>query len=1013
MADLSLVRRNIRRMVDGNASDSEISDYLKMEGVTPDALRSAGKPEASAWDAPNRFMRRFNDTLMFGFGDEYTAAAKTLGGNKSYGENLKQSRAELSEAKQNMTLADVIPDTAGMVVSGAATLPMGITKSIMEKLATSPPAREVAKRVAQTIAPQTARQVAGEATRVGGLYGSIAGYGAGEGTGFEQAGSVAAGTAGGAILGRAIPSVAQGVSKYAVAPIANAMRRGRDTFGQGPRHINRMFEDADVPVFGPALAENGTVPVTAKALTRSAVGKPLRDAAQRTNDGIEARMRDSMVDAGGGRSAHDTGDAVQKELRHQLTQRSIPHDAMRAKGQNSSIRSLRELEDIAQVTSDGLPIAPTVARIPSKPVKPVEPVYPSRSDVTTPDVAPDFPPPRIAQPPKATKVDPPESLVRREAMHKAEAERLTKEYNSLNQSYRKEYDDIITRLKANGVDNPDQVKWGSLSNQHRWNVFMRDTLATGKGSKESIERAVRDFDAFNKRYETDGLGNLKGLRTQIERHRAGREAMAKAAADKVRNAESKQASEAFRKADDDARMGTSADRAAAITAAHKKKIAAQESAYSVRAREAETTAAKKTADLEAKAAQTADDATRSTQHKSDRDFQRDIDKGDYSKTFGGTKETYPTEFDAGHTLAQRKFYPPHGKSPKLNLMSEKTQTRKMLGTILSEAKRARTVQTDDINSPEFQAYLAKRIGRESVDALYASSKGGGMSLDGVRQLTTRVREASDAEPGFRKASDAVVKRIQRALRADYHIKLATGNDKGAAQLAHVVDQRYAAFTKELKKPLRKVFGEDVTPEQALDRLLKSAQKEGGDEQLLKSFFRIYQEKGDRKQATVAVLTPMMRDGMESFSKGWGKLSDSAKDVIYAGTTKGLREDHQRLVNIYKTMEPYRTAGGNTGNSIDIGQPSNWIMGATLVSNLPAGIAAVVGSHATARMMASPKFVAWLTKIPSVAQKAKSRTQLIRYLARMQSFISAETGLSGDAGEAVFDAVNPFTKDKVK
>jgi len=79
MADTKLIRTNIRRMIEGGASDDEIQEYMTMEGVTPEGLRAANASQStsSAWDAPTRFMRRLNDNLLLGLNDELQAGPRS------------------------------------------------------------------------------------------------------------------------------------------------------------------------------------------------------------------------------------------------------------------------------------------------------------------------------------------------------------------------------------------------------------------------------------------------------------------------------------------------------------------------------------------------------------------------------------------------------------------------------------------------------------------------------------------------------------------------------------------------------------------------------------------------------------------------------------------------------------------------------------------------------------------------------------------------------------------------
>ena len=70
MADIDKVKRNLGRMIDGGAPESDIDAYLMSENVTPDQLRApAAKPSSlgPSTKPPKCRMRDVRRTLAVAF----------------------------------------------------------------------------------------------------------------------------------------------------------------------------------------------------------------------------------------------------------------------------------------------------------------------------------------------------------------------------------------------------------------------------------------------------------------------------------------------------------------------------------------------------------------------------------------------------------------------------------------------------------------------------------------------------------------------------------------------------------------------------------------------------------------------------------------------------------------------------------------------------------------------------------------------------------------------------------
>lgn len=773
---------------DGGTYEITAPDGASQEDILSYAKKQFGQKKSqqqSIFDGPNRFMRRFNDLLTFGLNDEFQAGLKTLSGRGSYSDNLAAERSKLQQAKANSSLADVIPDTAGLVVSGLATLPVAVGKAGAQLAARgmSPSAQSAITRTAEALAQPTKRQVLGEATRMGTAFGAAGAYGQAEGSGASQLKTTAAGALGGGLLGRAVPSAVYGTQERIIAPLRRAASSLQANRAASPAMTRMQFEDAGVPVFGPALVDEGTIPMTARNLTGSMFGRPLRQGAARTTDAIESRLQESLVQAGGGQPINEAGAAAQQFLRHQLTGRSIPHNEIARMGSSGSRRTMDELSRIAQLDEAGLPIPPQVQPVPPRDVRQVQP---RRVDMN--EVRPIYPPPRKADVPPVTLEDVPvrQNLARQRETIEQDIASTATIRSELSARLPNEEQSVLAQFQALGFTSDEVAQRYAATALPPGFVPRPQPMGSNASAYPEGRGPDAMFNAFRMRVPSDRAEELKRAVARLEQVERGKQQLnmlqerqmtlqktLSQVDESIQTAKqqdlARESQQRLRDAQRVAQEATDADRRSA------ERTAVQAAAKAERDRADQLTEQLRT--------RAQDDAARSTemlQRRSDDAFKQQIDRGDYSRTFGGTSETYPTEFDAGYQLANRRFFPRSGTNNRVNLLGQHktveggqyagtdTATKSVLNDILKEWQQNRLLRGDDtIESQAFVEQLRRHIGPTAVQSLYNSSRGGGITLNGLRQIRTLVREASDAEPGFRKASDVVGKRLEAALTKDY------------------------------------------------------------------------------------------------------------------------------------------------------------------------------------------------------------------------------------------------------
>jgi hypothetical protein len=199
MADIAKVKRNITKMIDQGAEESEIDSYVASEGVSLDQLQAPTRqsqmmaPDRSLWSGG----AQFGSGMMQGMGDELkavgAAAKESLSGGLDFGEAYSQAlpqyqRARSAYEEDNPILAPTL-DIAGQAA------PWLMTAGLI------PP-------VAQG-ASMGQKMVYG--AKVGAPIGAASGGLNAEGDMYDRAVGAGAGTALGGVLGGATPPIVEGV----------------------------------------------------------------------------------------------------------------------------------------------------------------------------------------------------------------------------------------------------------------------------------------------------------------------------------------------------------------------------------------------------------------------------------------------------------------------------------------------------------------------------------------------------------------------------------------------------------------------------------------------------------------------------------------------------------------------------------------------------------------------------------------------------------------------------------
>jgi hypothetical protein len=1012
MADFDKIRRNVKRMVDGQAPEAEIDSYLGSEGVTPDQLRAApkgadrtfgGDPDlqgeyklAKQFTSP--LQRRILDSAMMGGADEAVAGLGALvetpfskrSLSENYDRKLKVQRALRDDARSELdgaagVAADVVGGfmmAPGRALQGASAVARTGTETMGQGL----------RRIGGEIAASTP-----QAAKIGAIWGGGNAFLGADGSPDPNAGmaenfstraaAVPGGAVEGAIAGPAFNALLRGGLGV------RDVRRGQNADRIDRQMLNRMQWEAEgMTAPGYAISESPSVRATAPSLADSIVGGSLRNDAAARTAALEARAQGLIRQETGGAASNDLGEAVQGSLRRNLHEYDIPN------------RDVREMP-----TADLERISGPVTQEGFRPPRPnVEPVMPREVPEVTPEQfkaqgLPGRVPPAEPQfepvPHRNIPLSP--DLMMAGAEHQAKVRNFNRKYES--GAAHKQSVEVATRppqtmqeLEASAV----VARYNKLLEKYssRFPEMAQAQYVPSFEMQRALRRdpaMARDFQRMQSLRERHNQLSEE-LRPMREEH-AALLAERKALAAKIEEHVSKQFVEQNRAAHTEA----------------------------MKAAEAETLRQNARAETEHRRLQAAQEAERDTQAARDaaeRSYQAELAANPHGFRVGRTRHTYPTEFAAGYERVSRET-----PSIQRNVLGRdgepRTATEGLLHDFAATARRQNQAAgyrngqlfgvDGSVMHPGVARYLERNLGPDIAGQLQAyaqrRAKGGfNPGIDGVRDLRTAVRRAAqDAErgtmPGETRTTDAaMLRRLEGALSEDLHAFQREAGPQGerSSQMMRGVDTEYARVAEELRQPLARIYSEKTAPVDAMNKLATAAEK--GDTRTLSAFMRVMAEKDNPTRAATAIISHMTEGAgsLDSFVRGYGKIAPESRAVLFRGSEgQALRASFDRLENLMGQLRRYQTpiAGGG---GIDFTRRVNLMLGFAAISH-PANAMMLAGGGALlSRFMASPRYVNWLTTLPrsiGPADPGKMQYAVARLIAL------AESDPDHARGKAVLDA----------
>lgn len=991
--DLAKVKRNVSRMVEQNAPETDIDEYIKGEGVTLDQVRSFKAPKtAVTQDADQRqklgaggFLHRMVDNVTLGAANPImaaTSAAASTAGKALTGRPTDFAGDYTYERDVQDELLKRSRDETGWTGFAAE---VGLSLPFMA-------GPKAANALAQ--APSYGKQLV-DASKMGAAYGGVYGLNSARGGVEEHISGGATGAIGGAFMAP--------LFKLGVDGAIGASRLPGKAYnwltGRTPDQVaaveNRLsqFAENGVRAFGPAMTESPTQRRTAEGLAGSLFGAPLRNEAMGAIDDATLAVQRAVRSPIENMPVSDVGAELQGTLKRNLVQHSIPSNQL-------SARSTDELGAISGPLTDRGFQRPLPKVEPVQP-RTIDPIAPARVDPNAVPFEPVLPRPvaRGAPAPNSPRredVSAPPEVVRAYEAAQREARLAQMEADAALDAYE-------SAVRSAGLDLEKTSQW------------MSTPAGRGGYHPELVKLYNGVLAAQKKAEEVSRKENLAAGAVRVQGNRAWREAEREAQSRAAREAE-----ERFAREQQDA-----AREAQEATAQARQRAIMQAEA------EAQGKANAETARLRAEAQAEAERATKRAEMEARAKWEAESQEGVVFRP-GASKESYPTEFSAAYEQLNR-VTPTFRRNPIGEKFDKtKTSTENLMNDMALEMRargelpgfKAGKLYGDSnvIPNPKFLENFRNLVGDEVAEKFETlmgrrAKAQFGFSPDGIRDLVTTVRRAKQAAqkppyPGTPMPERAAaLARLEGALKDDYHQFIRDTGPQGEHLVAVTkgIDQAYAAHLKDMRKPLSKLFGDNVTPVQAMDKLAKAATD--GDLSLLRPFVRTMAEKDNPSKGVGAIIAHMTNNAasLQDFVKGYKSIHPDALPVLFQGEAgKSARKSLDQLADIAGRLAPFEKAVKSTGG-VDLTNRANIYIGLSAVAHFVPALMASAGAVGAAKFMSSPKYVSWMTRV----SRARTPAQLDLEYGRIAHILERDTTLGDAVKEHVLQSIKTASENRRK
>lgn len=213
------------------------------------------------------------------------------------------------------------------------------------------------------------------------------------------------------------------------------------------------------------------------------------------------------------------------------------------------------------------------------------------------------------------------------------------------------------------------------------------------------------------------------------------------------------------------------------------------------------------------------------------------------------------------------------------------------------------------------------------------------------------------------------------------ISRGTTSGERAVSMFQNVDQEYARYVNEMRRPLAKIFGDNVEPVKAMDHLVNAAKR--GETSILGPYMKVMTEKSDPVKGAAAVVFHMTNGGrnLRDFTTAWRELPPPTRRILF-DTPQGrqFEQELNKLATVGNRLERFvKTA---ETRSIDPSRVSHIATIAAAFAHWPAILSMTAGNAVTARVLSSPRLINWMTRFPDAAKGGFDTAQFSRHMAQL-------------------------------
>lgn len=312
---------------------------------------------------------------------------------------------------------------------------------------------------------------------------------------------------------------------------------------------------------------------------------------------------------------------------------------------------------------------------------------------------------------------------------------------------------------------------------------------------------------------------------------------------------------------------------------------------------------------------------------------------------------------------------------------------KPLGAVsLLDEQIARLSQTGDMGAPMVRELTSIR---DSIK--------GGVSVSGMRDVRTLLSQGTFNGKIRSSMEKGIYKQVIKAVSQDIENGLRAAGRKEALSLFKVADKAWEQRISHIDSVLEPVLGNGKSGEQVLEAVEAMARgKSGGVKRLTGLLAELPRDEAANVRATIVERLGKATAGQQddagskfsanTFLTRWNQMSDKGKAALFGGG-----ELRRNLDEIAKLADATAQTGkyANTSNSVG-GIVSNAGILASIGYSSPK--AALIGGGVqflTGRLMASPKFTAWLARMPD------NPAALPRYREKLSQIAAQEPIIAND------------------